>query len=680
MNTGSIAGWRAAFAGLMLLAGPAWAEGPDAKILEEWRRDAQAVEDRLHAKQWQDAWNRSGDLVDSMVEHLGEGQLARELLASAASRRALAAAGLGREEEAVWLWQTAQTLHPPYRQANLQAYGPPGELLTRHRSRLAWQIPTPEVQLLPEDGGGDLRPPRKLSGEEPRVPKAVQAGGGELLRIELVVDAEGGVSRPVLLGPARHPAYAYRALESLRTWRFQPAESGQGRVPVLFRVYLASRPPFEGVADGQLAKAEDLLRRGEWTAAAAESRRQVESLLAASDVADRGPFVRALTQLAVAEASLGRREEALWHWREAQSLADLSQEDLSVYGEAGRFLLSRPLRRRDEPPRQMAVSHLVGGAVQAPRLPAGSPPLRLPSWLRAQVVVDAEGRLHEPVLEGAGDFKTVHEIFAAVRTLRLEPARQPQGEPLTVFWDLPAAAPAGLPLARLAELPKSGDEIREALRGREWSKARQKADQLLAASLAQEEVSRRQAALALTYRALAAAGEGNRAAAGCRWRLAQDLWPALYDLDLSEFGEAGTSLRQWESAAGLSEAGSPRPRGGEEPSVASLYTPWVRAAKFPGRARIKAVTDAAGHVRESRIENLVPAVLDIAARDGLCSASFQPGAGGGPAALSLQLRVVFNPASSGGAPRVDGVGTWGHTFRHPGKDSDGAPVPRLPPL
>ncbi|HEX2222812.1 MAG TPA: hypothetical protein VHN15_01255, partial [Thermoanaerobaculia bacterium] len=245
---------------------------------------------------------------------------------------------------------------------------------------------------------------------------------------------------------------------------------------------------------------------------------------------------------------------------------------------------------------------------------------------------------------------------------------------------LPTAAPAGIPLARLTELPRSGEEIREALRGRQWDQARHKAEQLLAASLAREEVSRRQAALALTYRALVSAGVGNRAAAGCRWRLAQDLWPALYDVDLADFGEAGNVLRQWGSEPEAVPAGAPGLLGVGGPSVAALATPWVRAAKFPGRARIQAVTDADGHVRASRVENLVPGILDIAVRDSLCGASFSPSSGGGPAALSLHLRVVFNPASSSAPPGMDTVGEWGHTFRHPGKDSEGAPRAKVPPL
>jgi hypothetical protein len=671
---------------LLLSVPPALRAADPGKLFEDWRQRAEAIEAQLKGQDWQNAWTQSGALIDSMRENLGPNPQSVELLASAVSRRALAAAGAGREDEAVWLWHVAQNLHPAYRTADFSAYGAAGETLRRRRLRVAGQLPSPGVQSLAEagpDGRQDgVRPPRKISGDDPRVPAAVHQSGGELLRIEVLIDAEGRVSHPVVLSGIRHPAYVYAALENLRSWRFQPAESAgesASPVPVLYEIDLASRPPFEKV-DEKLAAAEAPLRRGDWAAAESAARARMERLLAEADVADRGAFIRALTQLAVAEAGRGRPEDALWHWQEAQSLADLSRENLAVYGEPGRFLLRHPLRDRDQPPGQMAVYRLEG-SVQAPRLPAGAA-LRLPSWLRVQAVVDAEGRIQAPVLEGGSDFKTVHEVFQAARSLRLEPARQ-QGEAVAVFWDLPTAAPEDVALPAVAgtKLPGGIAAVREALIGRRWEDARLKANGLFNTVMEQNTVSRRQAAMAETFRALAAAGAGERAVAACRWRLAQDLWPALYDLDLSEFGEAGAFLERQRAERGAAPAVDYKPAARPIASASRVRsTRPAQLARFSGQAQLSAVVDAEGFVQEARIRNLLPYALDIPARDGVCGMRFAAqSAQSGTAVLSVHsIGVIFQPASYSGTPTV-ALGNWGYAPNpHPGKNSDGSPVGSTP--
>ncbi len=48
---------------------------------------------------------------------------------------------------------------------------------------------------------------------------------------------------------------------------------------------------------------------------------------------------------ALAEAGLGHRDEALWHWHEALDLDPaFAREDLDGYGAPGRLLAGHPLR------------------------------------------------------------------------------------------------------------------------------------------------------------------------------------------------------------------------------------------------------------------------------------------------------------------------------------------------
>ena len=60
----------------------------------------------------------------------------------------------------------------------------------------------------------------------------------------------------------------------------------------------------------------------------------------------------AVARLAVAEAGLGREDDAVWHWHIAQNLAGaaLSDKTLASFGKAGALLVRHPLRRVDEAP------------------------------------------------------------------------------------------------------------------------------------------------------------------------------------------------------------------------------------------------------------------------------------------------------------------------------------------
>ena len=167
---------------------------------------------------------------------------------------------------------------------------------------------------------------------------------------------------------------------------------GVGPQPVV--AVEADRDSFEAI-DAQL-------RMGVWEAARAASLAQIgerRRTLLASYLAG------AVARLAVAEAGMGREEDAVWHWHIAQNLdrAENPVAELATFGKAGELLMRHPLRHVGEPPAGLVVLRAdePAGQVKPGRKLAGDiPKLSLdvglvpaPKGLKVQVVIDAEGRI-----------------------------------------------------------------------------------------------------------------------------------------------------------------------------------------------------------------------------------------------------------------------------------------------
>lgn len=190
--------------------------------------------------------------------------------------------------------------------------------------------------------------------------------------------------------------------------------------------------------DGRLAKLEARLAAGKWDA------RRAEKLVAemvedyAGLEADPVALARAVALLAIAEAGGGRREEAAWHWYAAAALDPLAiRFDLAPYGDAGRFLAELQPRRYGELPGRYATQ---SGAALRPALPVETPDRlrfdasrvrrgRVPPPVHVEVVVDVDGRPHEPALATPSRFPGF--AFAALEAVsgwRFAPARTGGGD------------------------------------------------------------------------------------------------------------------------------------------------------------------------------------------------------------------------------------------------------------
>jgi len=410
--------------------------------------------------------------------------------------------------------------------------------------------------------------------------------------------------------------------------------------------------------DRRINEIDARLSRREWEPAATAARAAVEE---ARQSALGAGLARSLSRLALAEAGLGRTEDAVWHWQAAQNMNPSlfkAADTLASFGAAGELLAANRLRRLDEPPAGIAIQPADTPGLQparrlqgdVPELPAKLRELSVPKWLRLQAVIDEQGRLRQPVaispIPGM-----IYEILEAARSWRFEPARK-DGAPVAVLYDLVVNAPAEKPLTEIA--PLSGDlaKIEALLRAKSWREAGKTADKLWINALDHPATSRGFLAVMLALRALAQAGAGEEDGAICRWQAAQTLEPLLYHADLSAYGAPGELLERFRWGRQMSD----RPDalkltpGGEvsRPEIRSQvppqYTEAARRAGRQGTILLQTLVDDRGTVRDPVVLESMdnPMGLDASALNALCGWRFKPAAiAGKPVPIQYILTVNF---------------------------------------
>ena len=315
----------------------------------------------------------------------------------------------------------------------------------------------------------------------------------------------------------------------------------------------AASPVAADVAPEVFAGIDAKLRAAEWKAARELALEQLDAARGSLYAAYLGGVT---ARLAVAEAGLGRREDAIWHWQVAQNLdrAALPADFLASLGETGATLARQPLRQAGESPAGVVVYRTGGGseAVQPARRVAGEPPqlsalvgqVPVPKALHVEVVIDAEGRLQAPVVIGSAAPGMIWEALEALRGWRYEPARK-GSDAVAVLHDLRFNAPALRPLGELVELDEEAVEAEELLRAGKWEASAREARLAWLDALEEDKPRRELLAADLALRALAEAGKGSRQAAVCRWQAAQHLDERLYGMDLTPYGAAGVLLERY---------------------------------------------------------------------------------------------------------------------------------------
>jgi TonB family protein len=407
-----------------------------------------------------------------------------------------------------------------------------------------------------------------------------------------------------------------------------PADLAQGRKPALVKTGQGS--------EESLKKIDAELQRGEWAAAEAESRSVLSTALNGSS---SGTF-DAVARLAVAEAGQGRMEDALWHWAVASNLhVDF---DPKPFGAPGELLASHPLRRWDEVPASLTVRRTGdgGGAFSPPRLVEARevklPAHRgmIPQGIQLQVLVDAQGRVEQPVVAQSSSEVLSYLVLQTLRDGHFEPARAGEA-PVAAFYELKVPS-KHRPLAEIVADFKSSPlaEPEATLRAGRFPEADQQAEKLLGTTLEGKAPSQPYLGVAFALKALAQAGEGQADGAICRWQAAQTLEPGLYGVDLSAYGAAGKLLAEhpWGEFLGAIKSvslpvGSPDSVG--SPQIVEMrrprYPEAARSYKAAGAVLVDAVITTSGAPRNPLLltQNLLPS-LEASALDALCDWRFKP--------------------------------------------------------
>lgn len=221
---------------------------------EKRKADYEAVEKDLRAGNWAAAEKGTAtQFKNTMDQYAAEGAADRDLILYTMVR-AIAEKGLGRDADASWHWHMAAGLLPILNDADLSPYGAPAKALQKEGLRVR---ATPKGTRYTKDGPvGDLPglvAPKPDKDPSPRMPLRLKDEGGFYI-VELVVEADGKVSRPLVLSRRGPASLELLALDKLREWVFKPAtrDGAAVEVPYLLGVAVGHRPAeigFENAMD-----------------------------------------------------------------------------------------------------------------------------------------------------------------------------------------------------------------------------------------------------------------------------------------------------------------------------------------------------------------------------------------------------------------------------------------------
>ncbi len=533
---------------LTLIPPPVAADTSDLQgIPEPWRSGFKRIESDLDAGRWQDGAHNAGQLAERMARLFPASPTGRVMVGSALAMQAIAEVEAGRRDEALWHWQVAQNLNPELQRAPFaEAFGETGAWLEVHRLRSPGSLKVPAAAA--------TTPPAPLSVPVPKPPAELrQAWRSKPLEVEVVIDSSGQVRSPVVLDGGELPGKVYFGLAALKRWRFRPALAGGEPTAALMRLdrLVPTAFAFATARSRTLGPVHGLLLEEHWEEARSAAQRLVGKNLdcpvSHARICDPG---LPLLLRAVAEAGLGRTEDALWSWHLAASFLPLpAAGTLAIYGPGPRRLFA------EQP---CAVAPEVCGAVALGRASGitspkamSTPALRLPPKLAGQVgadrfvaslVVDASGRVAGAVMRTGHSAAAGYLALMSLRDWRFEPARR-GGEPVAVVYETSIPLVPAAPAEQVTRWQQGMDALRERLAAGDSQGARDEAaarsaeiaagvgdggSDLLARSVAQL--------------ALAEAGLGLADAAVWHWHTAQNLAVEYRASDLSAYGEAGEML------------------------------------------------------------------------------------------------------------------------------------------
>lgn len=195
-------------------------------IVGSWVETLEEVHRLLLEGEYKKARRTADGVLDDVSARVQSGEIGT-LLAAAVALRSVAQAGLGKIDDALWDWFTAEALDRTLADSSLAVYGEAGELLERERE-LARKRPS-----LPWTSG--IEPPEKVKAPLIEYPAGLRSGCAEgAVVIGVTIEPDGHPSRPWLIASGTGALMALTALETVRKWRFRPAQRDGRPVPIRY--------------------------------------------------------------------------------------------------------------------------------------------------------------------------------------------------------------------------------------------------------------------------------------------------------------------------------------------------------------------------------------------------------------------------------------------------------------
>jgi TonB family protein len=171
--------------------------------------------DLLKRGKYAEAMKLDDTVIREMGEYYVSGDATTQLFSIAIVHKALAYAGLGKEDDALWYWYAAASLYPAIARSDMSAYGAAGKFLAAHP-------PGPLEVRVPK--GATVVPPSVVKKVEAKYPsQSLNSQVGVPIVIEFLVGRDGRAHTPRIVTDNGAPIVAFATLEAVRQWQFAPA-------------------------------------------------------------------------------------------------------------------------------------------------------------------------------------------------------------------------------------------------------------------------------------------------------------------------------------------------------------------------------------------------------------------------------------------------------------------------
>jgi TonB family protein len=184
--------------------------------------------DYIKAGKYAEALKLDETVITQMGEHYVSGDATAQLFAIAVAHKALALAGMGKEDEALWYWYAAASIYPAVVRSDMSPFGAAGKFLAEHP-------PKPVEVPMPKDA--QLVPATIVKKVETKYPtRTLQTLVESPVVVEFIVGRDGRAHAPRIVGDVPAPLLAFATLEALHQWQFAPATANGQPVDQPYRM------------------------------------------------------------------------------------------------------------------------------------------------------------------------------------------------------------------------------------------------------------------------------------------------------------------------------------------------------------------------------------------------------------------------------------------------------------